>query len=57
MRRSNMLRACTKPMSKEEILDILIQDMEDLRDPETRWELDDANINAHIFYIKELAKC
>tara|TARA_R100000773_G_scaffold4039_1_gene4675 strand:- start:1687 stop:1842 length:156 start_codon:yes stop_codon:yes gene_type:complete len=50
MRRSNM------PMTKEEIVNLLVQDMEELRDPETRWELDDANIDAHIFYIKELAK-
>ena len=43
------------PMTKEEIVNVLIQDMEELRDPETRWELNDANIDAHIFYIKELA--
>ncbi len=44
-----------REMTKEEIVNVLIQDMEELRDPETRWELNDKNIDAHIFYIKELA--
>ena len=42
-------------MTKEEIVNILIEDMETLRDPKTRWELNDENIDSHIFYIKELA--
>ena len=55
MDREITIVSSTKPMTKEEIVNVLIQDMEELRDPETRWELNDANIDAHIFYIKELA--
>ena len=55
MDREITILSATEPMTKEEIVNVLIQDMEELRDPETRWELDDANIDAHIFYIKELA--
>tara|TARA_R100001129_G_scaffold58087_1_gene39989 strand:+ start:179 stop:352 length:174 start_codon:yes stop_codon:yes gene_type:complete len=55
MDREITILSATEPMTKEEIVNVLIQDMEELRDPETRWELNDANIDAHIFYIKELA--
>tara|TARA_B000000532_G_scaffold73925_1_gene59010 strand:- start:255 stop:428 length:174 start_codon:yes stop_codon:yes gene_type:complete len=55
MDREITILSATKPMTKEEIVNVLIQDMEELRDPETRWEINDANIDAHIFYIKELA--
>jgi len=55
MDREITIVSSTKPMTKEEIVNVLIQDMEELRDPETRWEINDANIDAHIFYIKELA--
>ena len=55
MDREITILSATKPMTKEEIVNVLIQDMEELRDPETRWELNDENIDAHIFYIKELA--
>ena len=55
MDREITILSATEPMTREEIVNVLIQDMEELRDPETRWELNDANIDAHIFYIKELA--
>ena len=55
MDREITILSATEPMTKEEIVNVLIQDMEELRDPETRWELNDENIAAHIFYIKELA--
>ena len=55
MDREITIVSSTNPMTKEEIVNVLIQDMEELRDPETRWEINDANIDAHIFYIKELA--
>ena len=55
MDREITILSATKPMTKEEIVNVLIQDMEELRDPETRWEINDSNIDAHIFYIKELA--
>jgi hypothetical protein len=55
MDREITIVSSTKPMTKEEIVNVLIQDMEELRDPENRWEINDANIDAHIFYIKELA--
>ena len=39
MDREITIVSSTKPMTKEEIVNVLIQDMEELRDPETRWEL------------------
>ena len=37
------------------IVKVLIADMEALRHEETRWELNDENIDNHIHFIKELA--